>query len=295
MRRIGIVLSCLFILCLWVCLGATGAAAQVQSTEPVVRGNAATEADTQCAGMITSEGIPYDTYVISGEQADPQTVYSLGQYVYINKGSGDGVKVGDELMILRPDQDPLHLKFYDAEHSLANSMGKQWDDIGRVRVVVVHPKVSIAQVSYSCTYIQRGDYARPAVAYPTPAFRPLKDLDRFAPPSGKAQGRVVRSKNYQAIQERGAVAYVNITGVKPGDYIRFFRQPAPRNNSVYQIGGMADHVFGFGKTPQPWKSDDLPREVLGEGVVLRVTPTSASVLVYNCLREIYLGDLVEVE
>jgi hypothetical protein len=291
MRRIAMPLSCLFILCLC----AAGASAQVQSTEPVVRGNTATEADALCAGMITSENIPYDMYIISGEQADPQTVYSLGQYVYVNKGSGDGVKVGDEFMVMRETKDPLHLKFYDAEHSLANALGKQWADIGRVRVVVVHPKVSIAQVSYSCTYIQRGDNVRPAVDYPRPAFRPLKDLDRFAPPSGKAQGRVVRAKNYQAIEERGAVVYVNLTGVKPGDYIRFFRQPAPRNNSVYQIGGMADHVFGFGKTPQPWKSDDLPREVLGEGVVLRTTPTSASVLVYNPLREIYLGDFVEIE
>lgn len=289
MRRIGIMLSCLLILC------AAGAAAQVQSTEPVQRGNAATEADVLCAGMITNENVPYDMYVISGEQADPQTIYSLGQYVYLNKGSGDGVNVGDEFMVLRPLKDPLHVKTYDAEHTLANSLGTQWADIGRVRVQVVHPRVSIARVSYSCTYIQRGDYVRPAVDYPKPAFRPLRDLDRFAPPSGKAQGRVVRAKNYQYMEERGAVVYINLTGVKPGDYIRFFRQPAPRNNSVYQIGGMADHVFGFGNTPQRWTSDELPREVLGEGVVLRVTASSASVLVYNPLREIYLGDFVEVE
>jgi len=295
MRRIGTVLSCLFILCLGLCLCAQGAAGQVLSTQPVQRGNTATEADVACAGMITPENISYDMYVISGEQADPQTVFSWGQYVYVNKGSEGGVKVGDEFMVLRPLKDPHHVKMYDAEHTLSNSLGTQWGDMGRLRIVVVQPRVSIAQVSYSCTYIQRGDYVLPAVTYPVPALRPLKDLDRFAPPSGKAQGRVVRAKNFQSIQERGAVAYVNVTGVKPGDYIRFFHQPATRNNSVYQIGGMADHVFGFGRTPQHWQSQDLPREVLGEGVVLRVTPTTASVLVYNCLREIYIGDLAEVE
>ena len=178
---------------------------------------------------------------------------------------------------------------------MARKLGTQWQDVGRIRVVVVHPKVSIAQVSYSCTYILRGDYVRPAVDYPIVPFRPLKDLDRFAPPSGKATGRVVKAKNIQAMEERGAVAYVNLTGVKPGDYVRFYREPAPKVHAIYQLGGMADHIFGFGQTPQRWKSADLPREVLGEGVVLRTTPSSASVLIYNPLREIILGDYVEVE
>jgi hypothetical protein len=286
MRRIALTLSCL--LTLW----AAGAAAQ---NEPEERGHSATEADTYCAGMVTNEQIPYDMYVISGPEADPQTIYSLGQYVYVNKGSADGVKVGDAFMVLRPQSDFLHVPVFDQEHPLANAMGTQWADVGRIHVVVVHPKVSIAQISYSCTYMQRGDYVRPLVNYPTPAFRPLKDLDRFAPPSGKATGRVVRAKHYQMLEERGEVVYVNLTGVKAGDYIRFYRPTAAQINAIYQIGGMADHVYGFGNTPVRWYSPDLPREVLGEGVVLRTTPTSASVLIYNQFREIYLGDWVEVE
>jgi len=286
MRRVALVVS--FVLTVW----ASGAAAQ---SDQEARANAATQADVLCAGMMTTEAIPYDTYVISGEEADPQTVYSSGQYVYVNKGAGDGVKVGDEYMVLRPESDFLHVKFYDEEHAMARALGTHWNDIGRLRVVVVHPKVSIAQVSYSCTFIQRGDYVRPAVTYPTPPFRPAKDFDRFAPPSGKSQGRVVQAKNRQAVEERGAVVYVNLTGLKAGDYIRFFRPTAPKIAAIYQIGGMSDHVFGFGKTPEHWGTNDLPRMVLGEGVVLRTTATSASVLVFNSLREIYLGDFVEVE
>ncbi len=286
MRRIALALSCLLTLC------AAGVAAQ---DEPEKKAYGTTQADALCAGMVTKEEIPYDTYVISGEEADPQTVYSVGQYVYVNKGSADGVKVGDEYMVLRPDSDFLHVQAYTDEHLLANALGNQWNDIGRLRVVVVHPKVSIAQISYSCTFVQRGDHLRPAVTYPMPPFRSLKDFDRFSPPSGKSQGRVVRAKNYEAVVARGSVVYVNLTGLKPGDYIRFFRQPAARNDAIYQIGGMSDHVFGFGQTPERWGPNDLPREVLGEGVVLRTTPTSASVLVFNSLREIYIGDNAEVE
>jgi len=286
MRRIAIALSCL--LALWV----AGAAAQ---NEPPERGRAATEADSYCAGMITNEEIPYDNYVISGVEADPQTVFSQRQYVYINKGAEGGVKVGDDFMVLRPVTDFLHVRTWDEEHLIANKLGTQWEDIGRIHVVVVQPKVAIAIITYSCGYMQRGDYVRPAVNYPMPEFKPLKDLDRFAPPSGKATGRVVRAKHYVMLQGRGSVVYVNLTGLKAGDYIRFYRYTGARSDSIYQIGGITDHVFGFGKTPEPWAATDVPREVLGEGVVLRATPTSASVLIYNQFREIYLGDWVEVE
>jgi len=289
MRRIALTLTCL--LTLW----AAGAAAQVTSTETVRRPPAATEADTYCAGMITDQAVPYDMYVISGPEADPQTVYALGQYVYINKGSADGAKIGDEFMVLRQESDFLHVQTFDQEHFLSNRMGKQWTDVGRLRVVVVHPKVSIARISYSCTYMQRGDTVLPAVNYPVPPFKPLKDLDRFAPPSGKSTGRVVRAKNYQALEERGEVVYLNLTDAKPGEYIRFFRPTARRDTALYQLGGMSDHVYGFGRTPIRWRPDDLPREVLGEGVVLRTTPTSASVLVFNSLLEIKLGDYAEIE
>ncbi len=289
MRRIALAVTCL--LTVW----AAGAAAQVQSTEPVERGRTATIADSFCAGMITNQEVPYDLYVISGKEGDPETVWSLGQYIYLNKGSADGVKVGDDFMVLRPVTDFLHVQFFDQEHALANSMGKQWADIGHVRVVVVEPKTSIAQITYSCTYMQRGDYVRPLVDYPNPPFKPLKDLDRFAPPSGKSTGRVVRAKEYLAAQDRGQVVYVNLTGAKVGDYIRFYRPTARKDSAIYQIGGMSDHVWGFGQTPVHYAPEDIPREVLGEGVVLRTTPTSASVLIFNELLEIYLGDYVEIE
>ena len=289
MRRIAITVLCLLTWC------AAGAQAQAQSHESVERGHSATEADVLCAGMVTTEKPSDETYIISGEEADPQTVFSSGQYVYINRGSGAGVKVGDQFMVLRQSYDFLHVQFYDQEHKLSNAMGKQWDDVGRVRVVVVHPNVSIAQISYACTFVQRGDIVRPAVDYPIFPFRPLKDFDRFAPPSGKVSGRVVRAKNLRALEDRGAVVYVNVTGVKPGDYIRFYRPTARKDSAIYQIGGMSDHVFGFGSTPQRWKPADLPREVIAEGVVLRITPSSASVLIYNPLREVFIGDYAELE
>jgi hypothetical protein len=272
--------------------GAADAAAQTEPREP---GTAPTIADVWCAGMMTNEEVPYDTYLISGEEADPRTVFDQEDYVYINKGASQGVKVGDSFMVLRPESWAVHQKTYAEEKMLAGQLGTVWRDVGRLRVVVVHPDLSIALVNYACTPLQRGDYVRPAVDYPAPPYKPLKDFDRFAPPSGKSTGRIVRAKEFQALLDRGSVVYVNIPDAKVGDYIRFFRPTAGKNTVIYQIGGMADHVDGFGKTPQRYRSQDLPREVIGEGVVLRVTKTCVSVIVFNELREVYIGDNAEIE
>jgi hypothetical protein len=289
MRRIALTAALL------IAFGALGAAAQNAPPGPVWT---ATRADIWCAGQVTTEEIPYDTYVISGEEADPKTVFSRGDYLYVNKGSSQGAQIGDEYMIMRPVKEETPVPWFHGERQLAREMGRQWKDVGRARVVVVHPDVSIVRVGYACDYIQRGDTVRPAVEYPAPAFKPVKDFDRFAPPSGKAQGRIVRGKDYYVSHGRGSVVYINLAskdGVKPGDYVRIFRDTAANYGTVYQLGNLQERVYGFGKTPRRYERKDVPREVLGEGVILRTTASSSTVLLFNSVREIYQGDSVEVE
>jgi hypothetical protein len=269
-----------------------GAAVAAAQNAP---GTSPTYADVTCAGMMTTEAVPYDTYVISGEQADPKTIFSIGDYIYINKGASQGAKVGDTFMLMRPEGNYLHVEYYDGEHGKARELGTVWTDVARIRVVVTHPEVSIAQITYACGAVQRGDYVRPAVDYPVPPFRSLRDFDRFAPPSGKPQGTVVRAKDYRALADRDSVVYVNLPDAKVGDYVRFFHYSADKNTKIYQVGGMSDHVFLWGGTPTHYGPHDLPREVIGEGVVLRVTKTSASVMLYNMLREVFIGDRAEIE
>ena len=40
---------------------------------------------------------------------------------------------------------------------------------------------------------------------------------------------------------------------------------------------------------------DLPREVLGEGIVLSVTRNAATVLITYSMEEMYAGDYAEIE
>ena len=109
---------------------------------------------------------------------------------------------------------------------------------------------------------------------------------------------VVTTKNFGQVAGTQGIVYVNLgaaQGVKVGDYVRVFRHQGTRAESAYQTSGTAYKMYGFGSAPQIYKSDDLPREILGEGIVLRVSPNASTVLVTLSLREIYVGDYIELE
>jgi hypothetical protein len=84
-------------------------------------------------------------------------------------------------------------------------------------------------------------------------------------------------------------------GVQVGNYFRVFRYQGTRNESVYQQPYTAYKIYGFGSAPVAYEWDNLPREVLGEGIVLRTGPNSATVLLTTSRQEIFAGDYVELE
>jgi hypothetical protein len=92
--------------------------------------------------------------------------------------------------------------------------------------------------------------------------------------------------------------YVNLgaaQGVKVGDYMRLFRYQGKDIEAVPQTKGYAYQIYGFGSTPARYEWKDLPREVLGEGIVLNASRNAATVFVTFSSVEIYAGDNVEIE
>jgi hypothetical protein len=295
-------------LCHAILLVAGAAAAQLTSTA-APPGSGATQAQAQaarspdyssiyCAGFYTDQKVPDDTYLISGEQSNAKIVFAQGDYVYLNKGSNNGIRAGDEFSVVRPVKDPLTVSWFKWQKSLTGAMGTLYEDEGRLRVVNVHPKVSIAEVIFSCMYIQRGDIVRPFQERPAPPFKEAAAFDSFAPVNGKPIAMVVTAKDFAQESGAGSIVYVNLgteKGVKVGDYFRVFRYQGSRNETVYQTPGFQDRLYGFGSTPERYSWNDLPREVLGEGIVLNASRSSSTVLLTYSRREIYAGDYVELE
>jgi hypothetical protein len=282
-RRQGGIL-CLAVLC---CAGMVAA----QEAKPLTPG------DVYCSGIVTREAVPADLYVISGEESSYQTTYAQGDYIYLNRGSSGGVKVGDEFLLMRPEKNPARVKWFRYQPRLMMAMGTQWVDVGRVKVVSVQPNVAIARVVSSCEYVQRGDIARPFAERPSPPTKPY-DGNLFPNYTGKSEAMVVSAKYFAQQVAARDIAYINAgsnQGVKVGDYVRFYRYQGTRHETAYQLRGTAHKMWGFGKTPVPYTWKDLPRELLGEGVVLRVSENAATVFIMHSLRSIFQGDYVEIE
>jgi len=257
-----------------------------------------TQADVYCSGMFTKEHVPNSFQVISGDESTTRLTFTDGDYVYLNRGASKGVKVGDVFLVMRPVHDVNEVEWFAGQDRIMGSMGQWWEDEGRITVADVQQNTSVAKVTDACTSLYRGDIVLPFVERPVPQLKSETAFNRFAPPSGKKRGMIVASKNFQIQVGQQQIAYVNLgsnQGLKVGDYLRVFRYEGNNGQSVYQTGDMATSVPGYGSASGHYADKNLPREVLGEAVVIRATPNASTVMVTYSIRELYVGDYCEIE
>ena len=54
-------------------------------------------------------------------------------------------------------------------------------------------------------------------------------------------------------------------------------------------------MYGFGSTPVKYKWNDIPRNVIGEGIVMNVTHNACAIFMTYSKIDMYAGDYVEIE
>jgi len=251
-----------------------------------------------CAGFVTNQKVPDEIRIVSSEQSNYKITFMRGDYVHINRGLDKGVRVGDRFAVVRPAKDPTDVPWFKWQKKLLGAMGTLYIDAGQLRVVDVLPKVSVAQVIFSCDYMQRGDIVEPYEERPVPPYKDPAAFDHFAPVSGKPVAMMVAGKDYGQIYGKLSAVYVNLgsnQGVKVGDYMRIFRYQGSRAETVSLERGYQYSLYGFGSAPTRYEWNDLPREVLGEGIVINVSRNSSTMVVTFSSLETYAGDYVEIE
>ncbi len=283
-------------LCLVLLLGAGITAAQ--RSEAVKKANQPDATQLNCAGFFTGDKVGGDTFLISGEESVIKLTFTSGDYVHINRGMNQGVREGDLFSVTRVESDPVKVPWFQWQEKLLKAMGSPYIDLGQLKVVKVQPKVSIAQVTFSCGPMQRGDIVLPYQPRPTGPFKDASKFDHFAPVSGKPVAMVVTAKDFAQTVGQHDTVYVNLgtsQGVKLGDYYRIFRYQGSHAETTRSEKDYQYKLFGFGSAPQRYEWNDLPREVLGEGIVISVSKNASTVLVTFASKEVYAGDYVEVE
>jgi hypothetical protein len=291
-------------LSLGILVAASGAAAQtppapvVSSTQRAAEASSPDYTAVYCSSMVSDEKVPTDTLLISGEESNVKVVFARGDYVYINKGSAQGIHVGDRFSVVRPVTDDVKVQWFQWQDKLMKAMGTVYKDAGQMVITTVHPNVSIAQVTFSCDYMQRGDIVRPYQDRPSPPYRTGAKFDHFAPVSGKPVGMVVVGQEFSQLYGKNNIVYVNLgnaQGVKVGDYIRIFRYQGSLSETAPNTKGFQYKLYGFGSTPLRYEWNDVPREILGEGIVINNSKNASSVFITYSRIEAYAGDYIEVE
>jgi hypothetical protein len=271
---------------------------QVSSTQPVKAPNHAWSSTVYCSGFYTNQKVSDEMRMVTGEQSAYKTTFALRDIVYLSKGLNQGVKPGDRFSVVRAQEDRNPVQWFKWQEKLTRAMGSHYVDLGQLEVIKVEPNIAIARVAVSCDLMQRGDIVLPFAERPAGPYKEATAFDSLAPVSGKPVAMIVRGRDTMQMAGRWDTVYVNLgasQGVKVGDYFRIFRYQGSNSDIIHAGKHSQDQLYGFGSNPKHYEWNDLPREVLGEGIVLNASQNSATVLVTVLRSEIYAGDYVELE
>jgi len=263
-------------------LAVATALAQEASTTPAPAIPAASRYDIDCSGFIAGSRLPEDVYIVDGADNDfhqPLRQFVTGDTLFLGHRPGTSVAEGTEYSLVRPGNQIFQTTRYAGQHSSLRTLGKTYVDVGRIKVTRLTPQGVIAEVTFGCGPVYPGDLAVPYKARAIPDYTPTKEFDRFAPPNGKMLGAITAAKNNAGAVGQGAITYINLgesDGVKTGQRFRIFRM-------------VREPLEGLFALP------DTPLESVGEMVILTTQERSSVGIVVKCVREIYLGDGVELE
>jgi len=270
----------------------------VAATQPAVATASPDYSAVYCSNFVSNDVGKSEPHVISGEESRSRIIFALRDLIFISKGASQGVRVGDHFSVIRPEKDPVEVQWFKWQNKLMKAMGTYYRDVGQLTVVNVQPNVATAQITFSCDYLQRGDIVRPFVERPVPPYKPAEAFDRFAPVSGKSVGMIVVGRTFAQEYGKLSTVYVNLgvnQGVKVGDYLRIFRYQGSKIETAPNFADSQYEMYGFGSSPQKFHWNDLPRDILGEGIVLNTSSNSSTLLITLCRIQAYAGDYVEIE
>ena len=242
------------------------------------------ESDLNCFGYVGQPRETFPASVIGAENLAEQTDFTLSDLLYVDAGYNRGFKIGDEFWLVTPEDMVVH-------PTTGKDMGRFYQYRGRAVVDSVEGRTATVRVTNACTDIPIGSFLKPFEPIPIPLARKTAPAVAGDPPSGKARGRIVATKD--GIVAVGADHTVLIDlgmadGVEPGDFLTIFRYAAGREYGIRPVG-----AYWVNLPPPP--GVDVPRTYLGEIAILQVGDRWAVGRVTDSYRMISVGDEVELK
>ncbi|HEX7773590.1 MAG TPA: hypothetical protein VF435_14315, partial [Pyrinomonadaceae bacterium] len=227
MARFGYLRAALFS---FVCLLALAFTANAQSPaatpQVVMPGSGqplrvAGKSSLYCAGYIRYQRLPDMPEIVGAEEEQEQRTYADGDIVYLNAGSQQGIKEGQNFQIIRPRGDVKGV-----HKQKKGFLGTYIQEIGQLQVFKVRENTSAAQITFTCDAALLGDLLAPVPDRESPLQRAEENLDRFADPTGKQNGILMMAKDSREMVTRNDIVYIDLGSedqIKRGDYLTIYR------------------------------------------------------------------------
>jgi hypothetical protein len=260
------------------------------------------QSDLYCAGFITDRTLQTGLNILGSEDGGFKNEFTAGDYVYVNRGRDTINGTGGQYTIIRPVVDVNAREAFVGQREMIRELGMLYTEVGRLEVSVVHEQTSTARIVMSCDTVLAGDILVPFNNRTPPPFKTPQMTARFVPPTGKAAGLIVAAKEYDAWVGEGKIVYLNLgsnQGVQPGSYFYVTRAYLQGGNATFAEASR-EFLTDFNGSPMgrkltPQEEATLPREVLGEVMVLSAEEGTATGIVTYSRSEIAVGDSVELE
>jgi hypothetical protein len=335
MSRFGYLKASLFVLaCLPALAFTTNAQAPAPTPQVVMPTTApaarvAGDSSLYCAGFIRLQKLPHMPEIVGALEEQEQPIYSNGDVVYLNAGSQDGIKEGQNFQIIRPRGDVKGV--HKQKHGF---LGTYVQDVGQLRVFKVSEHTAAAKITFTCDSAMFGDFLTPIPDRESPLSRAGGNLDQFAEPTGKPTGRLMMAKDGREMVTRNDIVYIDLGGedkINPGDYLTIYRPLGTGNITRLNneeiaharvTGFQSDRFRGGGFGIQASRAKDegtfghseghyhyrpitskevkrhrpqMPRKIVGEMVVLNVESRTATAIITRVVGEVHTGDWVEIQ
>jgi hypothetical protein len=297
------------------------------TTAPAPR--VAGDSSLYCAGYIRLQKLPHMPEIVGALEEQEQHTYSDGDVVYLNTGSQEGIKEGQNFQIIRPRGDVKGV--HKHKHGF---LGTYVQEIGQLRVFKVNEHTAAARITFTCDPALLGDLLAPIPDRESPFLRAGGNLDQYAEPTGKQNGRLMMAKDNREMVTRNDIVYIDLGGednVKSGDYLTIYRplgtgnitrvdnEENARNRAT---GFQSDRFRGGGFSSEGSRAKDstafvhnegryryrpitskevkrhrppMPRKIVGEMVVINVEARTATAIITRVVGEVHTGDWVEIQ
>jgi len=213
------------------------------------------------AGFITRQDLESAGEIV-GSAASGRTIFGEHDVVFINLGSNSGVKEGDQFNIYKKDS-----KVYDPETD--DLLGYKIKILGRLKITKVEADVSTAVITHSYEEIRIKDKLVP--------YEPAVNTIDLTLASNPINGYIVCGKHDLTLYGENDIVYIDRgsnDGVQVGNTFVIYKDRKPVEDPVTH------------------KMLNLPKEILGKLLIIKVQTNTATAIITKSVREISIGDRI---